>query len=356
MRRILPYFLLSAAAVSADSLDHRLGVLESQMEQLRMESVYGNFGANTASAYPFLESWGLYFSGEAICWKFFLGGTDYTYVNKANPISTVFVDRLEYLDFDWRFAYRFTLGYQLDSPDFDLWSTFTRFTTDQETSVEVPEGPNARLFANQNVAQNVDYQRATQSCDFQYNVLDINLGRNFFLRKTFSMHPFIGVRGAKIDERTNTSWTGSVTSDFHYKSSNDVWGVGILGGTEARWHFDSNWSLFGSFLGSLLYGWYDVDTTIRQNYPVEVANLSLDSDLRQLIPNMTLDVGASWEYVPCQKRVRYSVSLAYEFQYWWAYNQTLHTKYTTTTDLYAWDRLAEDFGMQGVRLNFGLDF
>lgn len=353
MRRILPCFLLSSAALMADSLDHRLDVLETQMQQLRMQSVYGNYGANTASAYPFLESWGLYFEGEAIYWNFFMGGTDYTYVNQANPSTTVLVDDLQYLDFDWRFAYRFTLGYQFDSPDLDLWSTFTRFTTDQNTSVDLPDGPNARLFPNQAVDENPDYTSSSQSSDFEFNVLDINLGRNYFLRKTFSMHPFIGVRGAKIDERTKTSWEGSISSDFHYKSSNEFWGLGILGGTEARWHFDSNWSLFGSVLGSLLYGWYDVDTTIQEIYPSPITDLKLDSDLRRVVPNMTADVGATWEYVPCQRRVRFALTLAYEFQYWWAYNQTLHTKYGVQ---YAWDRLAEDFGMQGVKFNAGLDF
>lgn len=354
MRRILPYFLLSAAACAANSLDHRLDVLESQMRELRVETVYGNFGANAASAYPYLTSWGLYFEGEALCWKFFLGGTDYTYVNQPNISSTTLVDRLEYLDFDWRFAYRFTLGYQLDSPDLDLWASFTRFTTDQDTSVKQPLGVNSRIFPNQNVSENIDYMKASQSCDFAYNVLDINLGRNYFLRKTFSMHPFIGIRGAKIDERTKTIWEGSIISDYAYKSSNEFWGLGILGGTEARWHFDTNWSLFGSLLGSLLYGWYDVDTTIQQIYPSAVNDLKLDSDLRRVVPNMTTDVGVTWEYVPCQRRVRVAVTLAYEFQYWWAYNQTLHTKGGSLQ--YAWDRLAEDFGMQGVRFNVGLDF
>ncbi|HAB98967.1 MAG TPA: hypothetical protein DCE71_04010 [Parachlamydiales bacterium] len=354
MRRILPFLLFSTAAITATTIDHRLDVLEAQMEDLRMQSVYGNFGANTASGYPYLESsWGLYFQGEAIYWKFFEGGTDYVYENNPSSDPNVKVDRLHYLDLDWRFAYRFTLGYQFDDPDLDLWSTFTRFTTDQSNSVDQPKGPNGALYPNQAVTANTDYTKATAEGTFQFNVLDVNVGRNYFLRKTFSMHPFMGVRGAKIDVRNYYTWEGSAVSDFHYKTSNDFWGIGLIGGTQGRWHFDSHWSFFGSFLGSLLYGWYDVGTDIQQFRGTPSNPLNLDSDIRHIMPNIAMDTGISWEYMAFRDRTRFSVSLAYEFQYWWAYNETLHTKQNAT---YAWDRLGEDFGLQGLKFNFGLDF
>lgn len=354
MRRILPLLLLSTTTILASTLNERLDVLESQMQDLRMQSVYGNFGAKTASGYPDLDSWGVYFGAEAIYWKFFEGGTDYVYENEPNVSSTVASDQLHYLDEAWRFAYRFTLGYQLNDPDLDLWSTFTRFTTDQDRGVNQPNGSTGALFPNQNLPNKLDYTRATVEGNIAYNVLDINLGRSYFLRRTFSMHPFIGVRGAKIDTRTYFTWSGSSISDFTYKSSNDFWGAGILGGTRGRWHFDKHWSLFGSFLGSLLYGWYDIDTKIQQLFPSSDTLLNLDSDLRLVVPNITTDVGLSWEYIAFCEKTRFSFSLAYEFQYWWAYNQTLHTKYNAPS--YAWDRFAEDFGLQGLKFNFGLDF
>lgn len=353
MRRIIPFLLASTAAIASGNLDHRITTLEDQMQDLRMQTVYCNHGAKTATDYPCLRcSYGVYFEAEAIYWKFFEGGTDFVYSNGPNSDPATFVDRLEYLDFDWRFAYRFTLGYQLRNPDLDLWSTFTRFTTEQSVGINQPSGGGA-LFPNQQVAVNPDYRRTTESMKVFYNVLDINLGRTYFLRRTFSAHPFIGVKGAKIDQRSKLHWEGSAISDFNYKSSNDFWGAGIQLGTRGNWKFTKNWSVFGSVLGSLLYGWYDVDTKIQQFYPTITTPLNLESDLRAVVPNMAADAGVRWEYAGLSDRALFSLSLAYEFQYWWAQNQTLHTD---ATGAYVWNRWSEDFGLQGVKLNFGVDF
>ncbi|MBS0625989.1 MAG: hypothetical protein JSS32_08065 [Verrucomicrobia bacterium] len=352
MRRILPFLLATSALSAIGNIDQRVSTLEDQMQDLRMQSVYGNYGANTAKGVPYLNSYGVYFQAEGIYWKFFEGGTDFVYAKGPNASASTFVDRLHYLDFDWRFAYRFTLGYQSNKYDLDVWSSFTRFTTDQSTGVNRPSG-GGTLYVNQAVTQNADYTRATESMKIFYNVLDLNLGRTYFLRRTFSAHPFIGLKGAKINQRNYQSWQGSATSDFNYKSSNEFWGVGIQMGTRGSWHFTRQWSMFGSILGSLMYGWYDVDTTIQRYYPTAQTPLHLRSDLRAVVPNMAADAGFRWEYPAFRDRTLFSLSLAYEFQYWWAQNQMLHTKNGTT---YSWDRFAEDFGLQGVKLNFGLDF
>ena len=350
MRRILPFLLASSACIASESLETRIETLESQMQNLRMETVYGNHGAKTVTAYPYLHSWGVYVSAEALYWKFFEGGTDYVFNAAPQPIAN-YHDWMRYVDFDWRFAFRVTAGYKLDNPDFDIWSTYTRFTTDQ--SSRVTGSTLSRLYPNENVTINADYTSASQSWKISYNVLDLNVGRNYFLRRTFSAHPFVGLRGAIIDQRGKAAWNGSATSDFLYKSKNDFTGIGLVAGTQGRWHFDQHWSVFGSLLGSLLYGRYDVDTTLRQVYPTVTTPLSLDSDTRRVVPNMAADAGVRWEYDAFSYQTRFALTLAYEFQYWWAQNQTLHTKSGTT---YAWDRWAEDFGMQGVKLNLGLDF
>ena len=352
MRSILPLLIASSAIMASPTLDKRITTLEEQMHDLRMQSVYGNYGAETATAYPSLNSWGVYFEAEAIYWKFFEGGTDYVFVKQPNVNSSTYVDRLHYMDFDWRFAYRFTLGYQLKDPSLDLRTTFTRFTTDQSTGVDQPAG-GGTLYPNQAVTANPDYTRSSESWNLSFNVLDLTVGRSYFLRRTFSAHPYMGLRGALIDQRSKATWEGSATSDFEFKSTNNFFGIGLLAGTQGRWHFDTNWSVFGSILGSLLYGWYDVDSTIHKFY-LGVSNpLELESDTRRVVPNMTADAGFRWEYLAFKNRTRFALSLAYEFQYWWAQNQMIHTKNGTS---YAWDRLAEDFGMQGVKLNFALDF
>jgi hypothetical protein len=334
------------------TIDQRIDKLEAQMQELRTETVYKNYGAHAASAYPSLQGYGGFFSIEGLYMKFFEGGTDYAFQDTTSFASTNFVGTLKYLDFDWRFAFRVTAGYQFDSPDWDLWAEYMRFQTKQKRTSKLPDG--GSLYNNEVLSALSTQVLSSIKMNINFNIVDLNLGRPYFLRKTFSVHPFVGARGAWIHQNQTVIVDSVAVSLLKIKQHNDYNGVGLRSGSQFRWHFDPHWSFFGSLAGSLMWGEFDnsrVEYATAASDQIKDFNLNLDT--RRILPNMSADAGLTWEQsFRCDKH-RVRLTLGYEFDYWWRQNQTIHLDANSATTYY---RFAEDLGLHGIKLNAALDF
>ena len=348
MRNLFCSALLLATTLTALDLNDRITRLEEKMQDVRTQTVYGNYGASTASAYPSMNTWGIYGTIEGLYMKFTEGGTDYAWTDTVAGGSP-YVGKLKYLDYDWRFAFRVTAGYQFDCPDWDLWAEYMRFATSQSNTTNLPAG--GGLYSNVfNGGSISSLTKIRQSVAF--NTADLNLGRNYFLRRNVSMHPFFGLRGAWINQHQNTK-IDSVSSVFYQmKQKNDYGGLGLRTGSSVRWHLSQGWSLFGSLSAALMWGQFDNSLKqIQTSSGTTTTNIDLNTDTRRILPNMMADAGITWEHV--FRRGRLGMTLGYEFDYWWRQNQTVHVDASTT---YTYYRISEDLALQGVKLNLGYDF
>jgi hypothetical protein len=359
MRYLLSSALLLASSISALEIDHRITRLEDQMQGVRVETVNGNYGANTASAYPSMNTWGTYATIEGLYLKFFEGGTDYAWTDREAPSGTPFQGALKYLNFDWRFAFRVTAGYQFDNPDWDLWAEYMRFQTEQSHTTH--KSSDGELYSNVlNLDAISSYTKLKMRIAF--NTTDLNMGRNYFLRKNVSVHPFIGLRGAWINQHESVPIANESTRSIFYnmKQKNDYGGLGIRSGSSIRWHLNPSWSLYGGLAGSLMWGQFNNYVKLSQTLSGTTSTvLDLNTDTRRILPNLSTDVGLTWEHI--FSRARISFTLGYEFDYWWRQNQTVHIDARNIYDIelaqtYGYIRLSEDLGMQGLKFNFGFDY
>ncbi|HEY4254834.1 MAG TPA: Lpg1974 family pore-forming outer membrane protein [Chlamydiales bacterium] len=342
MRYLLSSAVILASSLSAlPTLDARLDRLEEQVNEISAQTVYGNYGAKTASAIPRLNTYGGFLSIEGLCLQFFEGGSDFVYRN-TTPISTSFnMGRTKTFSFDWRFAFRVAGGYQFKCPDWTLWAEYLRFTTEQSKKISPPAGGSL----SSNFVFDTNPLTSRLEMEINYNTLDLNLGRPYLLRNNFSLHPFVGVRGAVIHQHDEITETFVSSTLFHHET-NRFYGAGLRAGSQARWLLGSGWSLFGSLAGSIVYGTFDNRFTQNQS-------IKLQSDTSGLSPNLTSDAGLSWEKALASARTRISLSLGYEFDYWWRQNQTIHNFTDATVASMRW---SEDLGLHGVKLNCGFDF
>jgi hypothetical protein len=342
MRYLLSSAIILASSLSAiPTLDARLERLEEQMDEISAKTVYGNYGAKTASAQPRLNTYGGFVSIEGLYLKFFEGGLDFVYRETTPPSVTNNVGRTKDFSFDWRFAFRVSGGYKFKSPDWNLWAEYLRFTTEQSTRVSPPPGGSL----SSNIFDGNDPLTSRMEMEINYNTLDLNLGRPYLLRNNFSLSPFVGVRGAVIhqhEEITETLFGSPLTAH----ETNRFYGAGLRAGSQVRWLVGRGWSLFGSLAGSVVYGTFDNRFTQDQA-------IKLQSNTSGLSPNLTSDAGLTWEKALASARTRIAISLGYEFDYWWRQNQTIHN---FTEAVVASSRISEDLGLHGVKLNCGFDF
>lgn len=94
-----------------------------------------------------------------------------------------------------------------------------------------------------------------------YDVVDLTFGRYFCLTPCFEVKPFIGVRGARINQHLKSHLTtlftaliGDNTVTTDKKDSEHFWGVGPEIGFDADWTVGCNFSLYGSFAVVSYYG------------------------------------------------------------------------------------------------------
>lgn len=115
------------------------------------------------------------------------------------------------------------------------------------------------------------------SCDAfsKYNlkldILDLVLGRDFFVSKYLSLRPNFGLRGITLRQTLNVSYHGFNTTACHcqcipsmpvntqcfedrVKDNQKYWGVGPKAGMDTLWSFGGGWGLYGNAAISLVYG------------------------------------------------------------------------------------------------------
>ena len=83
-----------------------------------------------------------------------------------------------------------------------------------------------------------------------YNVLDLEIGRNYFISRKIALRPHVGLRGVWIDldytANYASEWTFqtlpaataiSLAANTAFKATNDFEGIGVRSGGDLMWHF-----------------------------------------------------------------------------------------------------------------------
>jgi len=225
-----------------------------------------------------------------------------------------------------------------------------------------------------------------------YNIFDLEIGRNYFISKAIAFRPRVGIRGSSIDQHYDVHYH-SLYQDLSFpfshegsssmKATNDSWGIGPRLGCDLSWHFTEHWGLVGSLSGSLLYGRFDVEQKydgfmIEENllaFPITtslVPLLNKNKFHKNLVqPNLDTSLGIEWETRARKNKNHVSIGLFYELSYWFRQNQLVRTTtnglFQTQSQFFAstpffgieqsqYERELGDLSLQGVTLKMRVDF
>jgi hypothetical protein len=88
---------------------------------------------------------------------------------------------------------------------------------------------------------------------YHYNLVSLDLGRNYYISEYLTLRPYFGLGGA-WDKTTSlvhyTFYDDAAGATGDYVSQNykqNFWGVGFRTGLNTAWCFDENWSIYGDF-------------------------------------------------------------------------------------------------------------
>jgi len=356
---------LSDATGSSDSI-------QGQIDSLRTKTVQGTYVGKTPG---FLNGPGFYFNADFIYWKPDEDGLEYAYKFKSlNNVGPNFVQngRLEDVDFEYEPGFRLGAGWTTDYDEWDVYACWTWLhasASDHAHNHQPGVDVLVPLWFPVQLALTNNFQRSAESASghwrLHYNVLDVNLGRKYFVSKAISLRPHFGLRTAWIDQHFNNSFKGldySSSRATHFHGKNDFWGIGLRTGINLQFFFNKNWSMYANGSGALLYGDFDLSHTVKGFDPSNPTNYTRlyheKEDNHRLRTNLEVGAGFTWETFFHQDRYHFSLSAGWDFVEWFNQNELRKFIGYQNPDLGAGTYLVEDgdLGLQGFTLSARFDF
>ena len=221
------------------------------------------------------------------------------------------------VEFDFQSGFRVGLGSHLPWDHWDIFVNYTRFIPDASSNAHGLFYPLFFFNPGGGVAE------ANAHWKIEFNVLDVDIGRVYYISETLIFRPFVGLKGAWIDQHAHVHYQGGVIpagQTYRTQLENDFKGAGPLLGIESNWQFGAGFSIFGDLSTALVVGHFD---NKQQQYRMnDISNINLNSDFNLVSPMVQMVAGLAWDRNFHQEQCHVGLSAGFETQYWWGQNQT----------------------------------
>lgn len=284
--------------------------------------------------------------------------------------STVF-DKALYPNAQWDPGVRLFVSWDSCCDGWDLLLQWTWYKNSKCQSFSTPSsGTDADTFLQNPWEDNLlRWDTIKSDWEFQYNQLDLQLGRRYWLSPCFTLRPFTGLRflwsdvdfGSKsyLDEVLSPDVTQSNFSNVSHDNKN--WGAGLVGGVEPRFYFTPCFSLYGGFGVSLLWG--KIETNRKQEIYVSTVRptstlVSQDQTYRACSEHFGMqslfdtELGLRYEMTFCDRS--YLGYLEAGWEHHLLLNHVVRYQLVSEDPTFVVHR--NDVGFGGFVLNFGVMF
>ncbi|MGD2168920.1 MAG: Lpg1974 family pore-forming outer membrane protein [Chlamydiota bacterium] len=311
----------------------------------------------------------LYTDLDLLYWQAKEEGLEYAISNTANNnnLDASVISP----EFEWRFAFRFALGFHLPYDDWDLGIQVTHFDAKSKNDNSsfnlnpplvssgqglIPVWTHPGAFSGDLI--NVRWQIADSKWKLNYNIIDTKLGRNFCVSSALSINPYFGIKNAIIHQNfslhykfANGAAIGPAATDVALKSFS--YGVGPLLGLDTKWHASCMWSFFTKFSFSLLHTHFTSERVENDLSTNNNDRAELNEKYWTYKPEVEGAIGINCDI--CSGKMQHiGISVAYEAQYWFKQNQMIRF-IDANIDGKTRNTLG-DLLLHGLSVNFRFDF
>ncbi len=291
---------------------------------------------------------------DLLWWQVREGGAE----NWAQLITPAGVQRSAQLidaPFPWNPGIRVGIGHEFDQNGYDISLAYTHYqaTASNQVSGIVYSAFVGNYFVNNTNGASFGptYNNANIRWQFFYNTIDLNLGQNFKLDPVLQLHPFIGLKGASINQNIYTNWLNPTTpTNFTAATENlknNFSGIGPTIGVDSTWALFADahqaLSLIGNVSGGLLWGHWSFNEVYANNTPITVTTSV--SSVNGVSPVIAGLLGFQWNKHFTKADI--SIRIGYEAQMWFNQMQL----YTLSAG-----RQNKSVSLQGGDLDFRFNF
>lgn len=312
-------------------------------------------GEITPLAGPVVKNWAEFnVSADFIYWQ---AREDYLYF--ATDGARTPTGQGQLYDFDFKYAPGFQVALGLDFKH-DGWDLLLGYTWLRENNVTAEVSYNPKQGPLDDISLYYFPGRPTDNTvrafwQLHFNAIDWDLGRHFYVSRFLALRPFIGIKGAWINQNFNCLGRATVyTENDSFNNtvqSQEFWGAGLRGGLNSEWHFTRNWSLYGVLGLDALYGQFqdtvlsfqsiDSQTTLKQ---------SQRCNLHTISPILEFALGVRYETFFSNDRYQLFAQAGWDQQVW--FNQTHFIVGLASGS----GQISGNLVLQGLNVKFGFSF
>lgn len=304
-----------------------------------VEPVAGEFEVALASAAETADPGQrpLTFFADLLVWNVREGAADNWAQEIVPPSGSSNEGTVRLIDapFDWNAGLRVGMVRGLDD-GFDVGVAYTNFSTQAANRAA---GAVYSAFLGNFYVDNTDgssfgphYEEAAVEWDFDFQVIDLEVGRTFAIDHTLSLRPYAGLKAAIIDQSIHTRWQQPIDSGSHVylfdsaveNVQQDFWGIGPAIGVAAAAPLyatpSSSLRIVASPAASLMYGRWEFSDRYQNDGPTSTTvptATAVAIDMSAIDGAATMARGfVGVEWVQQFARTTAAVSLGYEAQVW----------------------------------------
>jgi hypothetical protein len=236
--------------------------------------------------------------------------------------------------FEWSPGFKIGVGYVPARQGWEIYLNWCRFTTHAHGKKGLPNSfflPQL-LYGQWNIgASGFDVDQAIfAKWKMDYNVLDLQIGKELSIGRYFSLKPLAGLRGAWIDQDYHLTLDGITINNSKDNQSfkwidSDFRSLGFRTGLDSAWRFNSHFSFFSKASISLLYGDFHNKYKCIRTIPAAGAFDQTIADIHNHYQSMKTEIefalGFSYQTLFNQNKMGFACDIAWEYQNWMNLNQ-----------------------------------
>jgi hypothetical protein len=299
-------------------------------------------GFNAPSRVEVRGSWDIYGTASFIYWQLVQDNMEVAFVDKlsnAKYLANQVRGKPSQMNFDYKPGFKVGLGMNLDLDYWDVYADYTMLHAKNHASTNsptLPKGGIGPLFptgGHPSVVPTNVYNGASENWRSNLDLVNLDLGRSYFVGTQLTFRPFFGMRGAFITQNTHYTYVNhsfiSAIEPFEVPGVMNVfnrahsWGVGPRVGLNTDWMLGLGIRFFGNANVDVLYTKYKVKnnatfiaTTTVDGVAAEGDNFFFKSISKAptLRTHLDLELGLGWGSYFDSSNWHIDLSAAYGFQ------------------------------------------
>ncbi len=354
--------LVSFALVSelAAAEDMQIRNLDSRLSALEQKQQSGAMG-NPSVRPRICEGYDLLATGDLLYWQANENGLSFVIKNEQDMgliNDGHFVDP----DFKWNWGFRVGLGCNFCHDGWDLYAAWIHLISTADG--DATPSTHGELYTTLNNTHEATFDQKTTASsakahwELTLDIVDLELGREFFTSKWLTLRPHFGLRGASLPQDYHVDYYGGTSTlpgddkvSIHMK--NHFHGVGLRAGLSTQWILGCDFSLYGNAAVSILFGRFEI-TEHEDVLPLNIDQLGVAHDFNSQRTVLDLSAGIRWDRDFCEGRYHTAVLLGWEEHTFYGQNQLILFSDNIKPGAYVSN--LGDLSFQGGTLSLQIDF